>query len=1087
MPDYNLGRAHGTIKVDYDGRGVRQADDDLSRLGDTTEETSRKTTESVDRSKADYDGLAAAARRLEQEVSRAAGAEIAARARAAAAQQHLVQVQNDASASAQHLLDAQREATRETRRYEDAVLRARTANTALGDVQRRLASQRRPDLTPGVDTSKLSDIVHHLQNIEKSSRTSSGTLNTFRSRLFLIAAAGALASPSIASLAVAIASLTGLVGVAAGALAGLAAVGGTLATAFSGLGAVFKASSQQAASAGSSAAQTASQQRAAARQIEQAIRGVRDAEENLRSVRREAVRAAVQAAQQIVQAERQLRDAQFDALRAQETLNRARRDAARQLEDLRIQLIGGALDERQAIIDLQRAQEELNKTLADPRSSDVDRAQAVLNLEKQQQALENVRTSNQRLGEDSAVAAAKGVAGSDQVVDAQQAVIHANEAAGDAAVGVAEAVVAAAQQQIDGQLDVRNATESLLDAQRDLAEAYLQAAEAGASGGAKMADALANVSPEARKLATAILAQRDAWQDVKFAVQDALFAGLSKEVAPLANQWLPLLKKGMVGIATELRGVIVDLINFLHQGQTTADVGTIFENVRQAVHNVAPAVRALLQVFLNLATVGSSFLPGMAKGFADWATKLAEVSQRSRETGAMQQWMQTALATLGKVWELLKNLFTIIGLVFGAFSAEGGDALTSLINLTQAVEDFLKSAQGQEVLHALGKTLASLAKLFGTVLIGALHALAPAFVAIAPLIQQVADILGKQFLAVAVALAPVLKIIADVLSFLSPVLAPLIASMILLNKAVQVAAAVWRILNTVMKANIFLLIIAAVVAVATLIVLHWTEIKDFLIKAWELIRAKALEIWDRIKSAVIDPVANTVAAVIQFFKDLGDFIVAIFNAYIASIDVAGRTLKDKIITPVQEGIAAVIRFFQELPGKIAEFFSNAGQWLFSAGMDIINGLLEGINRVISRVWDTIRSIGRGISDAFSSVLSIFSPSKVFAELGVFTLQGYIVGLDKMEPQVIGRVIEIASSVESAGRVDALVPAGAVPAPRIAADASTSSGGSDARSIVVQTLNLHVAGNLDPTDRVKWRTAIKKIKKDIEAVDRSDEP
>src|SRR5919197_4133266 len=105
MADYNLGKAHGTVKVDYDGRGVRQADDDLNDLGRTSEETSHKITSSTETSSRDYDTLAAAAKRLEQEVARAAAAEVAAHARAAAAHEHLVAVQNDSTASAQQLID----------------------------------------------------------------------------------------------------------------------------------------------------------------------------------------------------------------------------------------------------------------------------------------------------------------------------------------------------------------------------------------------------------------------------------------------------------------------------------------------------------------------------------------------------------------------------------------------------------------------------------------------------------------------------------------------------------------------------------------------------------------------------------------------------------------------------------------------------------------------------------------------------------------------------------------------------------------------------------------------------------------------
>lgn len=1088
MPDYNLGRAHGTIKVDYDGRGVRQADEDIDKLGDATEEAGRKTTQTVDKSKADYATLAAAAKRLEQEVSRAAAAEVAAHTRAMAAQEHLDQVSRSAAASAHDLIDAQRQLTTETKRYEDATMRAGNANRALVNINRQLASSRRPDLTPNVDESKFGSIVRHLQNIDRQTKTSSSFLNTFRSRVALMIAAVALATPTVAGLGVSLVALTGLIGPAAAGIAALAAVAGTLATAFSGIGNVFKAAAQQSASAGASAGQAASQQRAAARQIEQAIRGVRDAEENLESTRRQAAQTAVQAAAQIVQAERQLRDAQFDSIRVQENLTRARRDAARQLEDLRSQIAGGALDEQQAILDVERAQAELNKTSKDPRSSATDKKQALLNLEKQKQALEDVGTRNRRLAEDQADAAAKGVAGADSVTDAERAVIQAREAAGDAAVAVAEAVVGAAQVQIDAQRDIRNATEAVADAQADLVEAYAQAAEAGAAGGAKMADALAKVSPETRSLVKAILAQSSAWQEVKFAVQDALFAGLSKEVAPLANQWLPLLKTGMVGIAQELHGLIIDLIDFLHQGQTTADVATIFGNTKKAVHAIVPAVRDLLQVFLNLATVGSQFLPGMAEGFAQWAKHLADVSTESRNAGTMQTWMQNALSTLGKLWDLLGNVASIIGTVFSAFDQEGGDALTTLVNLTQRLEDFLKSAQGQEILHALGKTLAAIAHLVGDVLIGAFVAFGPVFVKLAPLIQQFADILGKQILVAFAALAPVLQVVVGILSFLGPFLVPLVASFFLLNKAVQVASAVWKVLNGVMKGNPFLAIIAIVIALATLIIENWDSIKKAIIAVWEAIKSAAVAVWTAIKSAIIDPIVSA----FEWLQSKGaEFVAWLSEKWDGLLDLTKRAwdhMKSAIIDPITSAIETVSNFFEDLSGKIGGFFADAGRWLFDAGKNIILGLINGLKNVAGKVIDFFKNL---IGDAVDAVLDFFgigSPSKLFEDIGEFTFQGYIIGIDNMEDPVVHRMGEIALAAANAGTPDALVPSAAtIPTPRGAADALAAADVSGARTIVVQTLNLTVAGNLDPTDKIRWRTAIKSIKKSIEDVDRSDTP
>jgi len=1079
MPDYNLGRAHGTIKVDYDGRGVRQADEDLSKLGKTTEDTEHKVTASSQHSQAEMASLAAASKKLQGEVARAAAAEIAAKARLRAAEENLAAVRAASVSGAQRIARAQQEVITAQARVANSSDRLRQSQAALSAVQQKLAGQRNPRVDVEGDPSKLQAMSEHLKNIDKNSHTAVSGLNAFSGRLKAMIAAVSLASPTVAGLGVSLVALTGLAGVAAGGLAALIAVGGTIVTVFGGLGNVFKQAAQQSASAGQSAIQAAQQQRAAARQVEQALIGVRNAYEGLSRAREDAARVAQQTAQTIVGAERAWRDAQTAATRAQETLTKARRDALRGIQDLQSALTGGALDERQAIIDVQRAQDDLNKTLKDPRASKLDRDQAILTLEKQKEALEAVRRSNSRLADDESAASKAGVDGADAVRSANEEVLHTKESLSDAQLSLAQAVVQGARDQTDAQRAIRDAVEAVANAQADLQDANTQAAQAGQSGAAKMADAMAQVSPKARELVTAILGQKQAWQDVKFAVQDAALDGVAKDVAPLAQRWFPLLKTGMAGIAQELNGLIQAIIAFLMQANTTRDVATIFINTRAAVHNLIPAIINLLSVFVNLAAVGSGFLPGLAQKFADVTQRVRELTDQTRQSGAMSDWIQGGIHAAGELWQLLKNLASIIGTIFTAFDQSGGGALQSLVTLTGALADFLKTAQGQEILQQLGKTLAAVAKLFGTVLFGAIHALAPAFVILAPLIQQFADILGKEIFIALTALEPLLTFFAHVIEFLGPVLVPLIATMFLLNKAIGIIAVGFRILTAVMATNPFILITIAIIALTILIITNWDRIKTFLIEAWQLIRDEALAIWDHIKSAIVDPVVTAMELVIATVQRLIDGIRERWNSLIDLTHRAFDLWGSAVVDPIKGTIDRALDFIGALPGKVGDFFKGAGEWLLHAGEDIINGLIRGIGNMAGRLWDRVEGIGRDIGNAFKNILSIFSPSKVFEKFGEFTIQGYIVGLDAMQGTVVQRVIEIAASITNAGTLDALAP----PAPAMLLPATVTQAAAAPATIVIQNLNIPVTGNLDPTNPVAWRKAIVSLKEGIRDVER----
>lgn len=1078
MADYNLGRAHGTIKVDYDGSGVRQATEDVDDLGQHTEKVSQSVNKATQQMGEDAKVLAAAVRQLQQEVVRATAAEVVARARLQTAENNLREARERGVASAKELADAERQVVTAHARSVAAAERVRASQSSLLALQQRMARTPRVNITPEVDQNQLRQMVQHLRNIDISSHKAIVGLNTFGRRLAFLIVSTALASPSIAGLAVALVGLAGTAGVAAGALAALGATIGTVLTGFSGMGEVFKQASNQAKSAGTSARQLAEQERNAARQIEQALRSVRDAQEAVSRAREDAARTAIEAARQIVQAERTLRDAQTSALRAQRELTRAREEATRQLQDLRNELVGGALDERQAVLNVKKAQEDLNKTMRDRTATELDREQAQITLEREQQALEEVRLANQRLTKDSREAFAAGVDGSDQVQQAQEGVLASTEQLSDAQLDLMLTMQDAARAQVDAQRDVRNAIEQLAEAQKDLEDAYRSAANVGAEAGGKLADAMANISPRARELASAILAQREAWQQVKFAVQDALFEGLAKEVAPLAQDWLPLLRKGMVGVAEALNGVIKNMVAFLKTSDAQRDVATIFENTRKAVVALGPAIRNILEIFFDLATVGSEFLPDLARKFTNLTERLKQTAQASRENGEMKKWMQEGIDTSSDLIELMKNLGSIIGTIFTAFDQEGGGALNTLVEMTDKLDAFLKTAEGQSILKELGATLAAIGKAIVTVLLAAIKALGPAFVTIAPLIQDFANIVGKELAVAFVALGEILFPIAKVLEFLGPVLVPLVASVYALNKAIGVLALGFKALNTVMKANPFILIASLLITLVFLIIDNWETIGPWLQDRWNWIRDTGEKIWNEIKNRIITPVKEAVDAVLGVIEILRIQITQTWQAIVHAVQMLVAEFVRRFVDPIANAIEDVKNFFTRLREWFDNLRQSAGEWLYNVGRNIIQGLINGIQSMFNMVMDKIRSIGNSISNAFSSVLDIFSPSRVFADFGKFTMEGYLVGLDAMENTVITRVLEIAGSVVQAGELTAMPVT--VPEPRGATTPTAPPAGT---TIQIGNLTLQVTGTLDTSDPIKFRTTIKTIKKALEGQDR----
>lgn len=113
-----------------------------------------------------------------------------------------------------------------------------------------------------------------------------------------------------------------------------------------------------------------------------------------------------------------------------------------------------------------------------------------------------------------------------------------------------------------------------------------------------------------------------------------------------------------------------------------------------------------------------------------------------------------------------------------------------------------------------------------------------------------------------------------------------------------------------------------------------------------------------------------------------------------------------------KGIATVLNWFgMELPTSFSD-----------AGIALMDGLIGGISAKIKAVKDTITNVGSNVTGWFKNVMGINSPSRVFNEFGVNTLEGYENGLDDQQKSTLARVKGVAKQVTAAGAGMALTGA-----------------------------------------------------------------
>jgi phage-related protein len=309
----------------------------------------------------------------------------------------------------------------------------------------------------------------------------------------------------------------------------------------------------------------------------------------------------------------------------------------------------------------------------------------------------------------------------------------------------------------------------------------------------------------------------------------------------------------------------------------------------------------------------------------------------------------------------------------------------------------------------------------------------------------------------------------------------------------------------------------------------WNAVTEALVIAWEIITQKLQAAWDAIMvafHAVWDPVAEfftvlwetittattdawnvLVGWLQQKWEAVKNFLTGIWNG-IASF--FKKIWNSDIVTAFRNGVNNAIEWVQGLPGRILNFVKDAGRWLLNAGKAVIQGFLNGLKEAFKAVADWVGGIADWIS-AHKGPLDY--DRRLLIPAGQAIMEGLLGGLQSKEDTIKSFLQGLTSDIQGGldGATDMLnnsattlassATVGIVtsfPSNEKAVASSPTPIGTGAKAIpgsaragdsaapatiLVDKLDLHITGNLDPTNPVAWRQAIVSIKDGIRSVDR----
>jgi hypothetical protein len=335
----------------------------------------------------------------------------------------------------------------------------------------------------------------------------------------------------------------------------------------------------------------------------------------------------------------------------------------------------------------------------------------------------------------------------------------------------------------------------------------------------KLSAELKALSPNARATALAISAIKPQLHALQQGVQNQFFAGMAKDIKPLAHDYLPLLRQNLGLIGGSLGGVIKGFAGFLKTPtavrlvtSTLVDVSLAFRYLRIAMAPVGPAI-------VRIVAVSASFLPRLAAGLGVVTAHFGAFITRVSASGQLSDWIQrglTAVVALGHGFEAVGHLVAtfITGLsgssggISGFFAQikAGSNAVTAVLPHVLAAVVALAPAF-VNLVQASGGSFASTLKLGADAAI----ALAPSLNAVTHALIPIAPILGK--------VVPLVFLGAKALQGWT-ILTKVIEGVVLLTKAMFG-------LDVALDANVIGLVVIALAALSVGLVIAYKRSQTF--------------------------------------------------------------------------------------------------------------------------------------------------------------------------------------------------------------------------------------------------------------------
>lgn len=494
----------------------------------------------------------------------------------------------------------------------------------------------------------------------------------------------------------------------------------------------------------------------------------------------------------------------------------------------------------------------------------------------------------------------------------------------------------------------------------------------------------------------------------------------------------------MAPIASKILDVVNAIISF------TSNLFEAHPGVAKLVGIMTILGGILLAVVPTIAQV-AIFVKDLLIPFISWANK----------AGIVNKVMGTLKGVLGKLASPLTLLRTAFGAIVGALGAISAPVwivigvITALIGvityLWKTNEDFRNAVVNawNTIKDKVSEAITGVIDWFKQLWSSIQTTLQP----IMPLLQQIGGVVSEVLGATFVGAIQLLMLVFNQLWTVTQVVWQAIGGIIM--AAVQLITGIFTAFMQLLSGDFSGAWLTLQTTISTVmdtiwstIQSIWTTISEFFFSIYNTILGTTISSWSEMWSFISGKLQAIWSSVSSYFNLVLSTIISVMSSVLSTIISTWSSIVSNIITYLANAVSAVVtgmsnmlsnvvngmvnivnaaingmvNFVGAITDGIGQAVSAALSFVgdfVSAGTDLIMGMVQGVKNAAGALVDAAVSTVQNAVSAAKSALKINSPSKVFAEIGMWSVMGMVKGIEGHKGSAISSTERLANSISSA--------------------------------------------------------------------------